>query len=103
MSSNSKFKKSANKVMRISNSILNELNQEFENSGDDFLKKDEHVETMSVEYLKNNPVLNIEKLGSQRYQADSSIQISQSAERSSGIIFADVHSDSDGVLFKNLS
>ena len=62
------------------------------------------IETMSVENL-NRANFDIDfggndNLASLRYKLDSEID---PTSRSSNIMFADVHSDSDGVLFKNMS
>ena len=62
------------------------------------------IETMSVENL-NRANFDIDvggndNMASLRYKLDSEVD---PTSRSSNIMFADVHSDSDGVLFKNMS
>jgi hypothetical protein len=62
------------------------------------------IETMSVENL-NRANFDIDvggndNMASLRYKLDSE---ADPTSRSSNIMFADVHSDSDGVLFKNMS
>ena len=98
--------------MRISNisrgqQIENELESSEDNFGDIQIKRpgqDEMIETMSVENL-NRANFDIDvggndNMASLRYKLDSEVD---PTSRSSNIMFADVHSDSDGVLFKNMS
>lgn len=64
------------------------------------------IETMSVEKLNKtnfDATDGPDNLGSLRYDQQLESEQQEPSSRSSNILFADVHSDSDGVLFRQMS